>query len=445
MGSKWHAVPLPELDGYEKKFRALHKDWHYFHKLMEAYGKSSADSERLLALEMAFLELKGRVSCDYTVLAVWRSGAFGVPAGIGDLFADGSTLKTLSEDVVEGTGRTEEEWRLVDDALGYLRQILVECQNKTKPGKAAKLPAEFFSQGTTSQAIEKYCALCRALQADWRRIHKLLQAFLDPGADRRKLEAELLRLKSKIATEYPTLPSWFGGTDGASNGLGRILDSSSSLASLSGGGRTQGDWKSVDDSIGRIRNKLVSARADAGRGKDVKLPHGFIIQRVRKPFPIKKVLQRLSIVAAVCLVFGGAYFLRYFVGVGAPPPGAGLEIPASLADEEQAEAILMVMNEAFVQGSVDTFMTTIARDFTDDEGNGRRALRIVLQAFHTRGEFVLARVIWGRATYTRSGDWIYANPVIIRANVEGEEDLYLKMGFKQKGGKWLISSAEGYS
>ncbi|MCF6286207.1 MAG: hypothetical protein L3K26_13595, partial [Candidatus Hydrogenedentes bacterium] len=211
MGSKWHTVPLPELQGYEKQFRALHKDWHYFHKLMEAYGKSSADSERLLALEMAFLELKGRVSCDYTVLAVWRSGACGIPAGIADLFADGSTLKTLSEDVVEGTGRTEEEWRLVDDALGYLRQILVECHEKTKPGKAAKLPTEIFSQGTAAQAIEKHCALCRALQADWRRIHKLLQAFLDPGADRRKLAAELLRLKGKIATEYPTLPSWVGG------------------------------------------------------------------------------------------------------------------------------------------------------------------------------------------------------------------------------------------
>ena len=106
MGSKWRTVRLQELDSYEQQFRALHKDWHYFHKLVQAYADPRAELGRRKALEMAFLELKGRVSYDYTVLAVWRSGACGIPAGIGDLFADGSTLKSLSEGM--GGGRRKD-------------------------------------------------------------------------------------------------------------------------------------------------------------------------------------------------------------------------------------------------------------------------------------------------------------------------------------------------
>jgi len=448
MGSTSRTVTPRELDSYEQQFRALHKDWHYFYKLIKAYGDPRADSERRRALEMAFLELKGRISCDYSVLAAWRSGACGIPAGIGDVFSEGTTLKSLADDVARG-GRIEDEWKVVDDALGYVRQLLAESREKTRPGKAVRLPAALFSECRTSQAIEKHNALVRSLQADWRRVHELIAAFGRPGADRRDLENQLFDLKNKIACEYPTLPAWFGGRDEVSKSLARILDGNATLAKLVEANgiasRTLQDWQSVDASIGVIRSRLSRAQIDLARGKAVSLPHGLIVQSVHRPFPWRKVLMRTAALLIALLAVGSVYFLRTFVGIGAPQPGAGIVMSASLADEEQAVAILSIMNESFVRGDVDTFMTAIARDFSDDEGNGRRALRIVLQTYHTAGKFTSASVIWNRAEFSRVDEWLYANPVIIRSSLEGERDLYLNLGFKQYGGRWLIASAAGYN
>jgi hypothetical protein len=449
MGSKWRTIPVRDLDRYERQFRALHKDWRYFHKLVEAYADPRADNGRRKALEIAFLELKGRVSCDYTVLAAWRNGACGIPSEISDIFAERATLRSLSDDLAGGGGRTEEEWHEVDEALGYVRQVLVECRGKLKPGKPAKLPAELFSSEANSHAVEHHLCLCRALQGDWARVRALLVAFGKPGANRRELEDELLRLKSKMACDYPTLPSWFGGRDETSTGLGRIMDGSATLASLADGpwmsGRTGRDWQAVDTSIGDIRKRLVVARGDLERGKPVELPDGIMVQSVRRPFPVKKFLKLIAVFVLIGVSAGGVHFLRNFVGVGAPAPGEGLDIPMTMEDEEQITTLLMVMDAACVQASVDKFMTAIAYDFEDDEGNGRRALRVVLQAYHTKGDFGHARVLWARTEFTRIGDWIYANPVIFQPNVEGEKDLYMRLGFKQRSGRWLISKAEGYS
>ena len=74
MGKRAHSVSPQALDGYEKQFKALHKDWHYLYKLIEAYMQPNADRA---ALELDFLRMKGRISCDYPALAEWRSGAIG--------------------------------------------------------------------------------------------------------------------------------------------------------------------------------------------------------------------------------------------------------------------------------------------------------------------------------------------------------------------------------
>ena len=347
-----------------------------------------------------------------------------------------------------GDGRLEDEWLFVDESLGYLRQVLVQCQEKTKPGRDVRLPESLFNVGHDDDALEKQRSQCRAFQGDWRQLQKLLAAYLHPSADRRNLELELLRLRSKISCEYPTLPSWFGGRDEVSEALDRVLNGNSTLAALTlggwNGGRTTRDLRAVDDSINEIRGKLSLARARKEPGEAIDLAHGFAVLNGRRRIPFKKIFRNLAIVASLCLLVATAYFLRTFVGVGAPPPGAGIEIPVTLEDEEQVTALIMIMDAACTQGDVDRFMTTIASDFSDDEGNGRRALRIVLQAYHSREQFQAARVIWSRATFTRVDDWIYANPVIFEPNIEGEEKLYMRLGFKQHGGKWLISSAEGY-
>lgn len=447
MGSKAHTVSLPELQHVEKQFRALHKDWHFFHKLIEAYADPRADEERLRALEMAFLELKSRISCDYPILVKWREGACGVPTTIADVFSEGSSLKTLSEELTRGGGLAEEEWRLVDDGLGYVRQILEQCRTKTRPGRPARIPATLISECKTGKMLERQCFLCEALKADWRRLRELVEAFVKPGADRPRLESELFQLKSKMACDYPTLPSWFGGRDEITKCMERILSSGTSLSALSNGylesGQMSRDWRTVDQSIGEIREKLGRARVDFASGKTVSLPQGIIVQAMHRKIPWKKYFKRAAAVAMTLFLIGGAYFLRYFVGVGAPPPGSGIVMEASLEDEEKATELLAIMNRSMVSGSVDDFMTVIARDFSDSDGNGRRSLRVVLQAYHTQGKFSKARVIWSRAEFTRVDEWIYARPVIIRTNVEDEEDLFLKIGFRKYGDQWLIGSAEG--
>lgn len=449
MGSKVQAVSLPELQRYEKQFRALHKDWHYFHKLIEAYGDPRADLDRLRALEYAFLELKGRISCDYPILTTWRAGACGVPSTISEVFAEGTSLKSLSEELARGGGIVEEEWRIVDDGLGYIRQILEECRQKTRPGRPAKIPKTLVSECRTGKALERQCFLCESLKADWQRLRQLVEAFVKPGADRKRLEDELFQLKNKMACDYPTLPSWFGGRDEITKGMERILSGGATLSSLANGyfgsGQLGRDWNLVDQGIAEVREKVGKARIDLARGKTVSMPQGIVVHSVRKPFPWKTWLKRAAVAGTVLFVLGGAFFLRVFVGVGAPPPGAGMEVPATEVDEEKAMVALVVMNEGFVNGSVDQFMTAIARDFTDDEGNGRRALRVVLQSYNAQGKFSKARVIWSRAEFTRQDEWIYANPVIIQTNVEDEDDLFIKLGFKEHNGRWLISSAQGYS
>jgi hypothetical protein len=400
-------------------------------------------------LEGDLLRLKGRISCDYPVLAEWRSGGFGAPARISTLFSESTTLKSLTEGMREGGGRAWDEWQMVDEALGRVRQTLISAREHARPGKPVILPAELFSSHTSAQEIEGYESQFAALQADWRRLYGIAQTWSHPGADRQALELELIQLKSKISCDYPTLPRWFGGRDELSDGFGRFLQGGVSLEGLAqgiqSGGRICRDWLLVEESIGNVRHELGLAREQAGRGKSVILADDFFVPAHRRPINWKRVIVRASVLGCLILIFGGAWVARNFFGVGAPEAGAGIVEMASMEDHEKIVTILAVMNESFVQGDLDMFMTTIASDFSDDAGNGRRALRAVLQAYQSAGNFQQAWVDWSRTEVVRSGEWLYASPVVIRSHVEGGEDLFIRLGFKEYRGRWLIASGEGYN
>lgn len=446
MGDRRHIVGPQALANYEQQFKGLHKDWHRLYKLVEAYMHPHAERA---ALEVDLLRLKGKISCDYPVLAEWRSGGYGAPHGISTLFSETTTLKSLTEGMREGGGRAWDEWRLVDEALGRVRQTLIDARAKAKPGRPVALPEELFAAHASAKEIDAYDSQFTAFQADWRRLYALAQDFSRPGADRRALEMELIQLKAKISCDYPTLPRWFGGRDECSDGIGRILTSGTTLESLAqgvrDGGRICRDWLAVDQSLGSVRQNLGTAREQLQRGKSVNIADNFFVPPHQRPINWRKILVRCAVVGAVLLLSGSAWVARNFLGVGAPEAGDGIVETASMADQEKVVTILAVMNESFVLGDVDRFMTVIANDFSDDAGNGRRALRAVLQAYHTSGSFQQAWVDWSRTEVVKSGEWLYASPVVIKTRVAEEEDLYIRLGFKEYRGRWLIASGEGYN
>jgi hypothetical protein len=446
MGERRHTVTLQALASYEQQFKALHKDWHYLYKLVEAYMRPHAERE---VLEVDLLRIKGRISCDYPVLAEWRSGGYGAPAGISTLFSESTTLKSLTEGMREGGGRAWDDWQMVDEALGRVRQTLITAREKARPGKPVSLPRELFSAPASAQEIDDYESQFTAFQADWRRLYELAEAYSRPGVDQRALEVELIQLKGKISCNYPTLPRWFGGRDECSNGIGRILTNGASLEGFAEGVREGGricrDWLAVDQSLGNVRQQLAGAREQIRRGKPVSIADNFFVPPHERPINWKKIIVRGTALCTVLMILGGAWVARNFFGIGAPEAGAGIVEMASMEDREKVVTILAVMNESFVRGDLDMFMTTIASDFSDDAGNGRRALRAVLQTFHTAGNFQQAWVDWSRTEIVKTGEWLYASPVVIRSHVEGEDDLFIRLGFKDYRGRWLIASGEGYN
>lgn len=446
MGGQKHTVTLQALADCERQFKAIHKDWHYVYKLVEAYMRPNADRA---ALEMDWLRIKGRLSCDYPLLAEWRSGGFGAPAGISTLFADSTSLKALTEGMREGGGRAWGEWQMVDEAIGKVRQTIIDARAKARPGRPVTLPEELFAAHASVQDIDNYESQFSAFQADWRRLYNLAQAFSHPGADRSALEVELIQLKGKISCDYPTLPRWFGGRDECSSGIGRILSNGATLESLASGVREGGricrDWLAVDQSLGNVREGLGKAREQIRSGKSVSITDDFFVPPHRRPVNWRKILIRSTVFCLLVVLFGGVWIARNVFGIGAPEAGAGIVEMASMEDQEKVVTILAVMNESFVQGDLDRFMTTIANDFRDDAGNGRRALRAVLQAYHTSGNFQQAWVDWSRTEIVRQDDWLYASPVVIRSHADGVEDLFIRLGFKEYRGRWLIASGEGYN
>lgn len=446
MGKRGQTVSPGEWEQLDKQLKALHKDWHYLFKLLEGYQQEKFDKREL---EVAYLDLKGRISCDYPILARWRGEGHGLYGEIGAFFDHGATLKSLAEGARNGAGRTIDEWELVNEALGYIRQLLQEARDHAKPGKPIRLPETFFKPHASRQDIDRYTKQFNAFRADWRRMYELVQESLRPGADRRALESELIQLRSKLSCDYPTLPRWFGGRDELSSGLGRILSDGTSLEALAGGIRGRGrlgrDWQAVDGNLNTVCGELARAKDLLQRGKSGAIVDNFFTPPGQRRLPIKKYLTRAAVMCGVAFAAGLVYFMRAFLGFWAPEAGAGIEVNASLEDAAIVDAILEVATQACVRGDVDMFMTAIARDFRDDEGNGRRALRVIVQAYHTAGRMKHAWFDWKRTRVTRQDEWIYATPVLIRSDLEGESVITLRVGFKQYGDRWLIAYAEGHN
>ncbi|MBL7649229.1 MAG: hypothetical protein JNK74_23875 [Candidatus Hydrogenedentes bacterium] len=297
-------------------------------------------------------------------------------------------------------------------------------------------------QGIAPDVIASYKAQCAALSEDWQRVHALLDAYHAFGADRESLELEYMALRSKLSCDYPVLSYWRKGGFGLSAEINRTLALGSSLASLSESsgascGTVQKHWQAAWTALRKVMDVLQGAERQIAEGKPAELPPELLVHATHVPFPIRKVLKVLGTVAAVLLVAGTLYVMRNFLGFWAPGAGAGLAVEG-MTNAEQIEAVLVTMNEAFKNNDVDRFMTVIADDFQDEEGNGKTKLRVALQAFKEAGELARASVNWSRMTITERDGLIDVRPVYIEAP-DGELTIFL--GFKSyRGGKLLIAT-----
>lgn len=296
--------------------------------------------------------------------------------------------------------------------------------------------------GIQSDVIASYLAQCTDLSHDWERIHKLLEAYQAPGADREGLELEYMALRSKLSCDYPILSYWRKGGFGLSAEINQTLAIGSNLASLSEaaaspGGTVQTHWQAAWSSLRKVVDILKGAERQIAEGKPAELPPQLLVHSTHVPFPIRKVLKAVGTVAAVLLIASTLYFMRNFLGFWAPEAGAGLAVDG-MTEAEQIEAVLVTMNEAFKNNDVDRFMTVIADDFKDEKGNGKTKLRVALQAFKETGELARASVNWNRMAISERDGLIDVRPVYI---VVPDGELTIFLGFKSyRGGKLLIAT-----
>jgi len=295
-------------------------------------------------------------------------------------------------------------------------------------------------QGISAGVLESYEEQCNALARDWKRMGGLIDQCRDPNANREQLEGDFLALRSSLSCDYPILTYWRKGGFGLTAGINRMLSGSPTLADLvesagANNGHASGDWQSVWNSLEKVLGALAEARRTLNAGGEAHLPAELIQHDTHVPFPIKKVLAVLGAAVAVVAILVSVYFMRNFLGFWAPGAGDGIVVTEGMGDEEQIESILMIMSRAFRQNDVDLFMTVIADDFADEEGNSKRALRIALQAYKETGEFGQVSVDWSRMRVTERGELLDARPVYI---VTPDDKLVIYLGFRAYGGKLLV-------
>ncbi|MBX3177224.1 MAG: hypothetical protein KF886_07690 [Candidatus Hydrogenedentes bacterium] len=297
--------------------------------------------------------------------------------------------------------------------------------------------AKRHGQGVTEEQLASYEQQCAALGEVWRRLGALLQAAQSSGGGRESLEAEYLAIRSALACDFPILTYWRQGGYGLTAGINRLTAGAPTLEDLAGSGRAAEGWRGVRQSLDRIEAALLEARRALAAGRPAALPPELIQHDTPVAFPVRRILRAAGIVAAVLLALGTAYFLRNFLGVWAPGAGEGLAVTEGMSDEEQIDAVLRTMSRAFEENSVDLFMTLIANDFRDEKGNGRRALRVALQAVKESGVFGQVRLDTSRMRITPRGDVLDVRPLYIETP---DDRITIHVGFRPYRGKLLIAT-----
>ena len=152
---------------------------------------------------------------------------------------------------------------------------------------------------------------CAALHEDWHRFFQLASAQpLDDGAQR---QLAFIQLQSRFSCDYPILSRWRAGNLGLSGAISKLVARAGTLEAFAreaqqGDGPLVRDWRSVEESIVRVRTLLDKAREQAKAGAPIKLPAEIAAPVEREPWPVRAMAHKAGIACAVVVV-GGVGFL----------------------------------------------------------------------------------------------------------------------------------------
>jgi len=128
-------ISLEELDDIRQQCAALHEDWQRFYRL-------AASPEAGDGVQVAFIQLQSRLSCDYPILSHSRKTNFGLASDIAKLVAHAGTLEAFSREARAGNGALVQEWHAINDTIARVRALLEEAREQARAGKPVKLPKE---------------------------------------------------------------------------------------------------------------------------------------------------------------------------------------------------------------------------------------------------------------------------------------------------------------
>jgi hypothetical protein len=225
---------------------------------------------------------------------------------------------------------------------------------------------------------------CRRVLDGWAVLNKVLATYAQPGANKAELEMQFLRIKSELARAIASLSGRMGGDCRFATESMNFLAGCTSLDQVYGQSevaikKLQTEWHrtfmNMNGQLGEMQ-ELYRRANDHERvrfaGQEAFVP---------PPFPWQKVLTIGLPAVALVLLVGGGLFSRYFLGIGAPAAGVGMEVDQSLSNEDQVYVMMARMKRAFEQKDMDLLMSAFADDFQDVEGRSKTALRAFIQTF----------------------------------------------------------------
>lgn len=133
------------IASYRSQCAVLAEDWQRVHELLEAYQTSGSDRDRL---ELEYIGLRSKLSCDYPILSHWRKGGFGLSAGIHQTLAIGTTLASLSESARSQDNVVQKHWQAAWTSLRKIMEVLQGAERQIAEGKPAELPPQLLVHST---------------------------------------------------------------------------------------------------------------------------------------------------------------------------------------------------------------------------------------------------------------------------------------------------------
>lgn len=298
------------------------------------------------------------------------------------------------------------------------------------------------AHGVSEDELNSYQQQCAAIAKDWARLQALIGTYSQPGAPKEEMEWELIALKGRLACDYPVLTHWRKGGFGLSAGINKMLTGATNLSSMADSAsnpesRVNRTWREVQSSLQQVQQTLSTARTQLERGKEAVLPDALFEEQTHRAIPWKKIARGAAIILGVVVLVFTLYVMRNFLGFWAPEAGEGLIVDESMSNEDKINSVLVILNESFKRDDVDMFMTVFADDFKDDEGNGKTAMRIFMQAYHEKGDFKQVTMNWSDMRLAEEDGYIVARPIRVQVP---DEEIIVHLGFKAYRGKLLIAT-----